>query len=74
MAGQGTGFGALGDAVGKLYVAEHFKPEAKAKMDQLVKNLLLAFDQSIDDLSWMTDVTKKRAKDKLSKINAICTI
>ena len=69
VAGAGTGFGALGDAVGKLYVAEHFKPEAKAKMDALVQNLLKAFDQSIDDLTWMTDVTKKRAKEKLAKIN-----
>lgn len=69
VAGQGTGFGALGDAVGKLYVAEHFKPDAKAKMDALVQNLLKAFDQSIDDLTWMTDVTKQRAKEKLAKIN-----
>lgn len=61
-------FGVLGDAVGKLYVKEHFTPEAKERMDQLVKNLLQAFGASIDELAWMTDETKVRAKEKLSKI------
>lgn len=60
--------GALGEAVGELYVAEYFKPEAKARMNELVKNLLAAFDSSIDELAWMTDTTKVQAKDKLSKI------
>ncbi len=69
VAGAGTGFGALGDAVGQMYVAEYFKPEAKAQMDELVGNLLKAFELSIDELTWMTDVTKVRAKEKLSKIN-----
>lgn len=59
---------ALGEAVGELYVAEYFKPEAKARMNELVKNLLAAFDSSIDELTWMTDTTKQRAKEKLSKI------
>lgn len=60
--------GVLGEAVGKVYVARHFKPAAKKRMKELVDNLLRAFDSSIDDLSWMTDETKKRAKEKLSKI------
>ncbi len=69
ISGAGAGdFGALGEAVGKLYVDKYFKPEAKARMDELVKNLLRAFDASIDDLSWMTDTTKRKAKEKLSKI------
>ena len=69
IAGAGAGdFGALGEAVGELYVKQYFKPEAKAKMETLVNNLLTSFGQSIDDLSWMTDETKKRAKEKLSKI------
>ena len=59
---------ALGEVVGKLYVQQHFKPEAKAAMETLVNNLLKAFDNSIDDLAWMTDETKAKAKDKLSKI------
>ena len=59
---------ALGEVVGKLYVQKHFKPEAKAAMEDLVDNLLKAYDESIDNLSWMTDETKAKAKDKLSKI------
>ena len=60
--------GRLGEVVGKLYVQKHFKPEAKAEMEKLVKNLLAAFDDSIDNLTWMTDTTKAKAKEKLSKI------
>ena len=64
----GRGFGALGEVVGKIYVQRHFKPEAKEKMDRLVKNLLKAFGNSIDGLAWMSDETKAKAKVKLSKI------
>ncbi|QEG21286.1 M13 family metallopeptidase [Mariniblastus fucicola] len=64
----GRGFGALGEVVGKIYVQRHFKPEAKEKMDRLVKNLLKAFGTSIDGLAWMSDETKAKAKVKLSKI------
>ena len=43
ISGGGAGdFGALGDVVGRLYVARHFPPEAKDEMDKLVKNLLLS--------------------------------
>lgn len=59
--------GSLGEAVGKLYVGQHFPPERKAKMEILVKNLLRAFDQSVDTLDWMSPATRKEAKDKLSK-------
>ncbi len=59
----------LGEAVGKIYVEKHFKPEAKKRMNELVQNLLKAFDSSIDELSWMTAETKIRAKQKLEKIN-----
>ena len=70
IAGAGAGdFGALGDVVGRIYVARHFPPEAKEEMDKLVKNLLASFGDSIDDLTWMTDATKVKAKEKLSKIN-----
>lgn len=69
ISGKGAGdFGSLGDLVGRLYVAQNFKPEAKARMDQLVRNLLAAFGSSIDELAWMTDETKVRAKAKLAKI------
>ncbi len=69
IAGEGAGdFGALGEVVGRLYVERHFPPENKAAMDQLVNNLLEAYQSSIDELTWMTDVTKQRAQDKLAKI------
>ncbi|MBX6365865.1 MAG: M13 family metallopeptidase [Gemmatimonadetes bacterium] len=58
---------ALGEAVGKLYVERHFKPEAKARMDALVKNLLAAFRVGIDSLEWMSPATKAQAREKLAK-------
>ncbi len=57
----------LGEAVGKLYVAEHFPPEAKAKMDELVANVIATFDATLDDLAWMSESTRARAREKLSK-------
>lgn len=59
--------GALGEMVGKLYVERHFDPQAKERMDQMVQNLLAAFDQGIDELEWMADSTKLEAKAKLAK-------
>ena len=59
---------ALGEVIGKIYVQKHFQPESKAAMEKLVDNLLQAFDNSIDNLTWMTDETKAKAKEKLSKI------
>ncbi|APZ95039.1 M13 family metallopeptidase [Fuerstiella marisgermanici] len=67
--GGGAGdFGVLGEVTGQLYVAKHFKPEAKQAMDELVANLMKAYETSIDDLTWMTDETKKKALEKLHKI------
>ena len=60
----------LGDALGKLYVARHFKPEAKARMDTLIRNLREAYRIGIDSLEWMTPATKARAKEKLSLVSA----
>lgn len=57
--------GAVGEAVGRIYVAKHFPPEAKAAMDDLVGNLLRAYRASIADLDWMTGATKQRAFEKL---------
>lgn len=62
------GFGVLGDAVGQLYVEQHFPHEAKARMDELVGNLMQAYKESIVELEWMTDATKQRAQEKLAKI------
>jgi putative endopeptidase len=57
----------LGEAVGKVYVAEHFPPEAKAKMQELVGNLIKAYEVSIRELDWMGEETRTEALDKLSK-------
>ena len=58
--------GILGEPAGKLYVAHYFKPEAKARMDALVKNILAAYRVGIDSLRWMSPETKVQAKDKLA--------
>ncbi len=57
----------VGEPAGKLYVAEYFKPEAKARMDALVQNIRAAYSVGIDSLEWMTPATRTQAKDKLSK-------
>ncbi|MBU6297753.1 MAG: M13 family metallopeptidase [Alphaproteobacteria bacterium] len=55
----------LGEALGKLYVAKYFPPEAKAKALDLVHNLLKAYEQDIQTLAWMTPETRAKALDKL---------
>src|SRR5215469_2649799 len=57
---------ALGEAVGRLYVAKYFPPESKAKMQQLVANLEAALSERIDALDWMTPQTKTHAREKLA--------
>ena len=55
----------LGDAVGRIYVARHFKPESKAAMDELVANLRTALRMNIGKLDWMSPATKAEAYHKL---------
>ncbi len=57
---------AMGEAVGQLYVARHFPPEAKAQMLDLVENLRRAYAQRIDQSPWMTAATKVVAQEKLA--------
>ncbi|MCF1426770.1 MAG: M13 family peptidase [Shewanella sp.] len=57
----------IGELVGEAYVAEHFKPEAKARMEKLIQNLIKAFEVSIDELEWMSPETKVAAQEKLAK-------
>ncbi|NRA61466.1 MAG: M13 family metallopeptidase [Psychrobium sp.] len=57
----------LGEMVGKLYVKEHFKPEAKVRMESMIKMLIKGFEVSIKELEWMSEPTKIEALDKLSK-------
>ena len=57
----------LGELVGKVYVKEYFPPAAKERMLTLVGNLIGAYRESIGDLDWMSDETKAKALEKLSK-------
>jgi len=57
--------GLMGEALGKLYVAQYFPPEAKAKIRQLVDNLLKAYAADISTLSWMSPATRDKALDKI---------
>jgi putative endopeptidase len=57
--------GVLGEAVGRVYVERHFPPAAKARMDELVANLVAAYRESISTLAWMTAPTRHRALEKL---------
>jgi putative endopeptidase len=58
--------GALGEALGKLYVADYFPPESKARMIELVKNIQEAMADSIKSRDWMDDATKQEALKKLA--------
>ena len=57
--------GAMGEAVGKLYVERHFPPQAKARMEELVANLIEAYRRDIEALEWMSPATRSRAIEKL---------
>ncbi|RZK83176.1 MAG: M13 family peptidase [Pedobacter sp.] len=59
--------GTLGELLGQLYVAKYFKPEAKARMTELISNLRKAFEIRIKNLEWMSNETKEKA---LAKLNA----
>jgi len=57
----------MGEAVGRVYVAKYFPPEAKAKIDALVAELRVALNQRIDRLDWMSPATKAKAHAKLAQ-------
>ena len=59
--------GMMGEALGKLYVARYFPPEAKAKADQLVSNLLKAYEADIQTLDWMSPATRAKALEKIQQ-------
>jgi putative endopeptidase len=65
--GVGVVEASIGEGLGKLYVAQYFPAERKARMDELVKNVLAAYRQSVDGLDWMSPETRKQAQDKLAK-------
>ena len=57
--------GVLGEAVGKVYVDRHFPPAHKARMEELVANLVAAYRESISQLDWMGEETRAKALAKL---------
>lgn len=61
--------GSLGEAIGEVYVERHFPPENKEKMDALVANLRTAMHANLENLEWMGEETREKAKDKLDKFN-----
>jgi putative endopeptidase len=60
--------GALGEAVGKLYVAKYFPADSKAKVQHMVDDLIAAFRVRIDKLDWMAPATKAEARRKLATL------
>jgi putative endopeptidase len=56
----------LGEAVGALYVDKYFPPAAKAKADELVKNIIIAMDGRLQNLAWMDPKTRQQAREKLA--------
>ena len=59
----------LGEALGQKYVEKYFPPEAKARMQEMVHNLLAAMKDDIGSLTWMSDTTKQKALVKISTFN-----
>jgi len=55
---------ALGDAVGKVYAEKYFPASSKATVEEMVHNILAAFDERVDALTWMTPQTKAKAREK----------
>ena len=61
--------GTLGEAIGEVYVDRHFPAENKERMDELVANLRTAMHANLEDLEWMGEETRERAREKLDKFN-----
>jgi len=60
--------GGLGEAIGQVYVKQHFPPEAKAKIDALVENMKGAYKANIEKLEWMGPETRAKALEKLASL------
>ena len=63
----GTVNGAMGQALGQLYVARHFPPAAKQRAEELVTNVRNALRSRIEHLSWMSEATRRQALEKWAK-------
>ena len=60
--------GTVGEALGKLYVAKMFPAEAKTKAEKMIKNVMRAYENRINNLTWMSPETKLKAIEKLNKL------
>jgi putative endopeptidase len=61
--------GNIGEALGQIYVKKYFKPEAKAKILELIEDMRAAFSDRMTNLDWMSEPTKAKAKEKLAAMN-----
>ena len=59
----------LGEPIGKIYVQQYFKPQSKAKMEEMVRNLKTAFRTRLQNLTWMENATKVKALEKLEAMD-----
>ena len=57
--------GSIGEALGRLYVAKHFPPSARARMNELIENLRAVFKDRLAKVEWMSDETRAKAKGLL---------
>lgn len=60
--------GVIGEALGKLYVAKKFPPEAKLKAEEMINYVRKGFEVRIKNLNWMSEATKEKALEKLHKL------
>ncbi|MBL0046523.1 MAG: M13 family metallopeptidase [Bacteroidetes bacterium] len=61
--------GAIGEALGQLYVAKHFSANAKKRINELVDNLMIAYKERLSQIDWMSPETKTKALEKLAAID-----
>ena len=61
---------ALGEALGQLYVARHYPPEAKARMDEMIRNIKAVMRDRLTNLEWMSEPTRKKAVAKFDRFVA----
>ena len=59
--------GQIGEALGQLYVAQYYPAEAKAKMDEMIRNIVAVMHDRIQKLEWMTEPTRRKALEKFDR-------
>ncbi len=62
--------GQLGEALGKLYVEQQFGEDSKSRMEEMVNDLREVFYEKLTNISWMSELTRKKALEKFSKFRA----